>query len=106
MDDESSVEQRCARIRGRMVWILSQLEGDGTALFTVLVQELQRELTTPGGARFVNETKCLRVSAASLRMLGPQPKFDREGTEAGKLCALGVGIKSTRTRSTIRACGR
>ena len=32
MDDEASVEQRCARIRGRMVWILSQLEGDGTAL--------------------------------------------------------------------------
>ena len=29
---EASVEQRCARIRGRMVWILSQLEGDGTAL--------------------------------------------------------------------------
>ena len=32
MDDEASVEQRCARIRGRMVWILSQLEGDGIAL--------------------------------------------------------------------------
>ena len=32
LDDEASVEQRCARIRGRMVWILSQLEGDGTAL--------------------------------------------------------------------------
>ena len=26
------MEQRCARIRGRMVWILSQLEGDGSAL--------------------------------------------------------------------------
>jgi hypothetical protein len=25
---DSSVEQRCARIRGRMVWILSQLESD------------------------------------------------------------------------------
>ena len=32
MDDDSSVEARCARIRGRMVWILSQLEGDSTAL--------------------------------------------------------------------------
>ena len=31
-DEGATVEQRCARIRGRMVWILSQLEGDGTAL--------------------------------------------------------------------------
>ena len=31
-DDSDSVEQRVARIRGRMVWILSQLEGDGSAL--------------------------------------------------------------------------
>ena len=27
-DDEGSVEARCARIRGRMMWILSQLEGE------------------------------------------------------------------------------
>ena len=35
--NEASVEQRCARIRGRMVWILSQLEGDGGALTDRLV---------------------------------------------------------------------
>ena len=32
MPAEDSVEQRCARIRGRMVWILKQLENDGSAL--------------------------------------------------------------------------
>ena len=48
MDDESSVEQRCARIRGRMVWILSQLEGDGSALTDLSDAKLN---ASPGGAR-------------------------------------------------------
>lgn len=47
LEDEVSVEQRCARIRGRMTWILSQLEGDGAGLMA--------EFGVQDAARFENE---------------------------------------------------